>query len=308
MNTKIIAIIVFMGLVACKKTEFESINFSEHIGMRVDSTYSIARIVREFNTPNALFNANPIISSVPVVINGIVTSCDEEGNIYKYITIQEEMQGGRAIRISIDVSGMSGYLPLGQRVSVICNNLFIGNFAQSPQLGVLFNNVSRGRIEPGRMPKPIADAHIIPYGLPEPSAVIADTMTIAQIRAAGPALFNKLVCIKGAWFTGRGANFGVPATITPAQQIFAPSTNGVGFPQSREIQDGTGSIFVSTSEFSRFAGNRLPASSIRGNITALVGFYNDRDATLQANRIYHQLTIRSLNDLGRGFESYHAAN
>jgi hypothetical protein len=162
------------------------------------------------------------------------------------------------------------------------------------------------RIEPGRMPRLIADRSIIAYGMPEPSAVVADTMTLAQIKAAGPAVYNKLVCIKGAWFTGKGANFGVPATISVSDQIFAPSTNGIGFPQSREIQDGSGvSMFISTSEYSKFATRRLPASTIKGNITAIVGWYNDRDATISSSKVYHQLTLRSIRDLGKGFESYH---
>jgi len=279
------------------------------LGEKIESTISIANLKSQWVVPSTLFNARMMESSTPIVFNGIVTSTDAEGNVFKYITVQEEIQGGEAIRISIDVSGLSATYPLGQRVSVICNGLHIGNFAQSPQIGVFVNNTTRNRIEPGRMPKPISDKHIIAHGMPDPGALKPDTMTLAQIRAAGPSVYNRLVYIRNVRFTGRGANFGEPANINnPADRIFAPSTNGIGFPQSREIQDGSGvSMFVSTSEFARFATRRLPASTIVGDITAIVGWYNDRDLSLDSRKIYHQLIIRTLSDLGKGFEAYHAS-
>lgn len=101
--------------------------------------------------------------------------------------------------------------------------------------------------------------------------------------------------IKNATFTGKGANYGKPATITDAEKIFAPPTNGVGYPQSREITDGTGSIFIATSEYARFANKKLPTGT--GDIVALVGWYNDKDENIDPTKIYHQLTIRSLSDL-----------
>jgi len=312
MKAKFLSIILLASLAACNQIDFEPVDQSKYLGQKIDSTYSIARLRKEFLNQTALFSFDSVKSPNQVIINGIVTSSDAEGNVYKYITIQEEINGdmrkGQALKISIDISGLSGIYPLGQRVSVICNNLVLGNFAQSPQLGVYFVNTGRNpvRIEPGRMPKFISDKHISAYGMPDPAAVVADTMTLAQIKAAGPAVYNKLVCIKGAWFTGRGANFGEPVNLSSSNQIFAPSTNGIGFPQSREIQDGSGvSMFISTSEYSKFASRRLPASTIKGNITAIVGWYNDRDAVLSGVKIYHQLTLRSIRDLGKGFESYH---
>ncbi len=308
MKAKFLSIILLAGLAACNQIEFEPIDQSKHLGQKIDSTYSIARLKKDFLNQSSLFSVTRVVSPGQVVVNGIVTSSDAEGNVYKYMTIQEEMPGGQALKISVDVSGLSGIYPLGQRVSVICNDLYLGNFAQSPQLGVHFRNTGRNpvRIEPGRMPKYFSDKSIIAYGMPDTLAVVADTMTLAQIRAAGTAVYNKLVCIKGAWFTGRGADFGVPATISANDQIFAPSTNGIGFPQSREIQDGSGvSMFISTSEYSKFATRRIPASTIKGNITAIVGWYNDRDVPASASKIYHQLTLRSIRDLGKGFESYH---
>jgi hypothetical protein len=297
------AALIFMQ-VSCNQVEFDPINPNDHLGVKIDSTYSISRLIKEYNTVTGLFGAVKIDTTIDVVINGIITSTDNDGNVYKYLTIQEEMPGGQAIKISVDVSGLSGIYPLGQRVAIKCNGLYIGKYAQSVQLGVYYENTEKGRIEPGRMPKPVSDLHIIPYGMPDAAAIIPDTLNIAQIRAGGDKLINKIVCIRNAYFTGKGADYGAPKVITDAEMIFAPSTNGFGYPQSREIQDGTGSVFISTSEYAKFASKPLPLSVYRGNITAIIGYYNDKDAVPSVSKIYHQLTIRSLNDLGKGFEGY----
>lgn len=308
MIKKMLPLLLLTALVSCNQVEFEAMDVTGLIGEKIDSTYSIARLKKEFmgNKSDSLFFATKVESASPVIINGIVTSTDTEGNVYKYITIQEEMEGGQAIKLSVDVSGLSSMFPLGQRVAIVCNDLFIGNYAQSTQLGVYYVNLERNRVEPGRMPRLIARKQIKAYGLPAPHEIRPDTMTIAQIRASRGEMVNKLVVIKNAFFTGNGSSSQKrPVRLTDAELIFAPSTNGVGYPQSREIQDGTGSVFVSTSEYAKFATKPLPTSEHRGHITALIGWYNDRDETLFTTSIYHQLTIRTLYDLGKGFEAYH---
>jgi len=247
------------------------------------------------------FTADRINSNKDLVINGIVTSTDIEGNVYKYIAVQEETPNGQAIRISIDASGISSIYPLGQRVSVILNDLFIGKYGDSPQVGVYYLRPKDGRISPGSIPMPIARQKIIPYGEPEPKAVVADTMTIAKILASPREnMHYRLICIKNAWFTGKGFDYGSPATIPEKDKIFAPGTGGIGYPQSREIRDDTGSSIVATSEFARFAQHKLPASSYKGHITVIASWYRDK-ASVAGN---YQLTLRTLGDLGKGYDGY----
>ena len=319
-----VAATVFAG---CNTTEFEPVPKEKLQGEKWTSTTTVKEVLDTYMTnfdqytdtvsKNAgLFTADLIPSSPENIINGIITTSDVEGNIYKYIIVQEEEPDGMAVKISIDASGLSSIYPIGTRVSVDLGGLYVGKYAQSPQIGVYYENMTRYkenletgkryyRVEPGRMPFPIARKHISAYGEPAPEAIKADTLTIAQIKAGGPKFYNKLVVIKNAYFTGRGAYSGRPTLISDEQMIFAPSTNGVGFPQSREIQDGTGNIFIATSEFARFANKPIPPSAYIGYITAIVGWYNDKDVALNNTKIYHQLTIRSLKDLGAGFEGYH---
>jgi len=321
----ILAVTLFTS---CADTNFSAIPVEKLMGDSLKTTFTIQQLLDKYLTNNdvytdtvgkqaGLFTCDSIKSTSDVIINGIVTSTDVEGNVYKYITIQEPGKNGRAIKVSIDASGLSGLYPLGQRVWIKCNGLSLGKYAQSPQIGIRYVNLDKVkvnvtktntvyRIEPGRIPLPVATQAIHTYGMPNPSLVKADTMSIAQIKAAGTAIFNKLVCIPKAFFTGKGANNGYTASIKDSELIFAPSTNGIGYPQSREIQDGTGSMFVSTSEYSKFANTKLPSSTYRGYITAIVGWYNDKDVSISSSKIYHQLTIRSLDDLGKGFEGFHS--
>ena len=329
---------------SCADTTFEPIPVGQLMGDSLVANYKISQLIDSFMTDSdtysdvkyskqnsGLFTADLIKSTGDVVIKGVVTSSDAEGNIYKYMTIQED--NGQAIKISIDASGLSGIYPLGQRVWIRCNGLYLGKYAQSPQIGTLYYNTTKFvtkqtikydsvkmkndttittiyRKEPGRIPLPVALKAIHAFGMPDLSLAKADTITIAEIRAAGPSVINKLVCIKNAYFTGKGADYGLPVSLKDDELIFAPSTNGVGYPQSREIKDPTGSIFISTSEYSKFAGYKLPSSGNIGNITAIVGWYNDKKAavtpTSVTTEIYHQLTLRGMMDLGKGFESYHA--
>ena len=102
------------------------------------------------------------------------------------------------------------------------------------------------RTEPGRMPLFTAQKHVYSYGMPQPDRIKADTMTVAQIKAADyKKLVNKLVCIKNAYFTGFDGN---KKALSSQNMIFAPSTGGVGYPQLRNISDGTGDVAIATSE------------------------------------------------------------
>jgi len=126
-------------------------------------------------------------------------------------------------------------------------------------------------------------------------------MTIAQIKAQAAnhqKLVNKLVCIKNAFFTGKSEG----DNLTDSELIFAPSTNGAGYPQLRDINDGTGEISIATSEYAKFASYPIPASTYRGDITVIVGWYRNYTDAAGA----WQLTLRTIDDLGKGFETYKA--
>lgn len=291
---------LMLAFVSCTQDNFDP-ETGITKGVKIESTITVADLMSTYMTSTEFFTADRITSDEQIVINGIVTSTDIEGNVYKYIAIKEETTNGQSIRVSVDASGISSLYPLGQRVSVVLNDLCIGKYGDSPQVGIYYTRPKDGRISPGSIPMPIARQQIIAYGEAEPEAVVADTMTISEILAAPrESMHYRLVCIKDAWFTGKGFDFGKPATIAEKDKIFAPSTGGIGYPQSREIQDGTGSTVIATSEFAKFAQHRLPAATYKGNLTVIVSWYRDKETTAGN----YQLTLRTLGDLGEGFNGY----
>jgi len=279
------------------------------------TTHTISAFVKEFSSQTgdlptrtaSLFSVDTVPTNKDIVINGIVVSNDNEGNIYKYLVI-EDIVTGQALKVSVDAGNLSALFPTGRAISINCSGLAIGKYADMLQLGLPFYNTTANKTgwEIGRIPYTLFMTRVQVNKISTtPISEMVDTVTIAQILSGGTAMHSKLVCIKNAYFTGNGADYGQPLIIAEALQIFAPPTNGIGFPQSREIMDGTGSVFIATSEYSKFATYKLPAATLKGNITAIVGYYNDKDAIIDGSKIYHQLTIRSLNDLGKGFERYH---
>lgn len=315
MNTKILKISIFAIIAVlafgCKK--YKSVAPDNFTPMR-EANYTVQELITKFgidnpNYPTRIddsysnakepFSVNPIVSDTDIIIVGRVTSDDYAGNMYKYITIQD-LNSDWNLRISIDASNIGAIYPLGCVISIKCNGLAIGRYADMYQLGVLYYNdhiVSRKRgWEPGRMPLPIFEANTEKHDI---SALEIETLTIKEINqriATDRSLHSGLIRIKNAYFTGEEYDsYGNPVTIkTDELKIFAPSTNGVGFPQSRLITDDTGEkIAIATSEYARFAKVHLPASNYKGDVIAIAAWYKDR-ARYEGKP---QLTLRSLDDL-----------
>lgn len=311
---------------SCNKTDFDPIPLDELTNVTPwETTYTFSKLISDFTTPlgihadstrqnsgsSGLYTVDLIPSAGDkVIITGRVISADIEGNIYKSITIQEPGTG-MGLKISIDVSSSSAVYPIGQLVNIECNGLVIGKYADMFQMGRDYYNITYSRtdnktIDPlktgyevGRISYPVFKQKIQLIGMPDPSKIIVDTVTINQILNPPSERYyhSRLVYIKNVYFTGLD---GDGKAISFTDLIFAPSTFGFGYPQSREITDGTGKISVSTSEYAEFAKQPIPASTYIGDITALVGWYKDKATTAGS----WQLTLRSLGDLGVGFEGY----
>ena len=266
---------------------------------------SIADFKSTFDVKDSLFTINYVDTESDLYVRGRVITTDESGNIYKYLIIQDTHTGD-ALKVSVDAGSLSGAIPMGQEIAINCKGLVMGRYADMVQLGVETYNVSKGRIEPGRIPFNEFLARVQYIGKPDVNKILCDTMTIAELnsRINDETLYGRLVYIENVHFTGYGDD---GERLKEADKIFAPSTYSptlqynIGYPQSRQIADSNGNLaYLSTSEYARFADYKLPASSVWGNIVAIAAYYQDkadRDGELQ-------LTIRSLEDL----EGFFTAN
>ena len=88
-------------MTACTKTEYNAIPESELMGDSLPTTISIHKLDSLYNTSLDVYTDTASKSAglftvrlIPqdttdMVINGVITSSDVEGNIYKYIVIQK---------------------------------------------------------------------------------------------------------------------------------------------------------------------------------------------------------------------------
>lgn len=283
-------------------------------------TVTIKDLIENFDTKEGLFTIDTIDSPNDIVVRGRIITDDRAGNVYKYFVIQSLDDDHTCLKVSVDAGSLSGMLPLGQVVAIRCNGLVLGRYAGAPQLGVRgYRNDNKIREEPGRIPYTLAMKHIQKIGDPDPSKIVIEEMTLDQITKLDKYGYFKIVKIKNAYFTGYDSDgeklndevYPFPSdgqNVTAAlakygqNPTFAPCTYdsskkyNIGFPRSREIADGSGnttSVSISTSEYARFADNRLPVfgEDNKGDITAIVGWFQDNAAYAGS----WQLTIRSLN-------------
>ena len=113
---------------------------------------------------------------------------------------------------------------------------------------------------------------------------------------------GRLVVIKDVHFTGQYDNNGTlnncdtlhPDSSSNAN-VFAPTTQNIGYPQSRVLQDqGTNKIMCSNSEYSKFAYFYLPGANKsgvngckdwEGTVTGILGWYQDKASELANNKL-----------------------
>lgn len=197
--------------------------------------------------------------SIPAgtVISGIIVSSDQQGNCYKYLTIQDETGG---IQIKIDNSSLYPKYQIGQRIYVECKDLVIGDYHKNRQLG-FWSNGSMVGIATSQEPLYIfrdgeVGAEPAPIVLNSQSEVTED-------------MINRLVVLKNCHFANPGETYSEPDAST-----------------SRDIIMSDNSIIVlRTSNYAKFASQPLPNGT--GDIVGILTVYN---TTLQ-------LTIRDLNDV-----------
>ncbi len=261
-----------------------------------------------------------------IYIRGRITTDDYGGNFYKTLCIQQIVNGEQqALRISVDGSSVNGMYPLGQEIIIRVNGLAVGRYADQPQLCVpsYNNNYTASNASqkvgwaPGRIPWARFQLATKRIGRPDATKLQVDTISIATFQAITDETTmrqwdGKLICVKNVYYTGQYETNGTLSNCSTGDpekdsnaNVFAPTTQNVGYPQSRIITDGTNRTLVSCSEYAKFAYFYLPgadASGVsdcpnwKGNITGILGQY--RDNARYAHDVYDwSITLRSMADV-----------
>ena len=277
---------------------------------------------------NYLFSIDTIpVSETPVYIRGRVTTDDYAGNFYKAMCIQQIVDGKQqALRLSVDAGSIGGLYQIGQEIIIRVDGLAIGRYANQPQLCLpsYNNNIYANNAEqkigwaPGRIPMAIFNARTKCIGKPDISKLVYDELKITEFTSVLNLQETrkwdaKLVRIKDVHYTGQyftTSGTGKCTTGDPEvdqnANVFAPTTNNIGFPQTRVIEDANGNkTGISASEYAKFAYFYIPGADQNGtanctkyvgDVVGILGFYSD-NAKYDPAYDDWSISIRSLDDL-----------
>ena len=260
-----------------------------------------------------------------IYIRGRVTTDDYAGNFYKSMVIQQVVDGKQQnLRISVDMGSSHGLYQMGQEILIRCNGLAVGRYSNQPQLCVpsynnnifAMNASEKVGWAPGRIPSSVFRRNTKMIGVPDQSKLKYDTLTLPQLFseikrkpadsasiAAVRKVDGRLIVLKDVYFSGNYDDSGItecvvghPDTVGGAN-VFAPSTQNIGYPQSRQVCDineknpvsSSTAIMCSCSEYAKFAYFYLPGANksgisncknFEGTVTGILGWYEDKASAL----------------------------
>ncbi len=200
------------------------------------------------------------------IIQGIVNSTDESGNIYKSLFIQDNSGG---IVLGMDQFNLYTQFKIGQKVFIKCKGLYMGTYGGAVEIGYgVYNYMSIGRI-----PQTMIASHIFRDSLPgkPPTPVVIDPRS----NTIGKYLYM-LVEVPNVRWPDAGQPF-----ITGGATTNRNVGDSLGYP----IMNGNFYFVIRTSNYSNFSYSLLPygVGTLRGILNNYMGQF--------------QITVRDLNDL-----------
>lgn len=278
-----------------------------------------------------LFSVDTIkTDTLGIYIRGRITTDDYAGNFYKSMIIQQVVNGEQQnLRVSVDLGSSHGMYQMGQEILIRCNGLAVGRYSNQPQLCVpsynnniyAMNATQKIGWAPGRIQGSVFRNVTRMIGTPDVNQLKYDTLSLGQlftqiprkpgIDATGMDQVRKadarLVVLKNVCFSGKyqdGNNIvdcvvGHPDSVGGAN-VFAPSTQNIGYPQSRLLCDimdpnpatSATTIMCSNSEYAKFAYYYLPGANktgisgckdYEGTVTGILGWYQDNAKDLTSS-------------------------
>ena len=250
--------LLVLGFSACKK-EFDTPPFEDLPNMT--ATHTIAQL-KAMDSLTSSYTQVGVGGSTPanVVIEGIVVGDDRSGNFYKQIVIQDATGG---VQVRLNATNTYTDFPVGRKVWIRCDSLYIGRFNGTHQLSYNLNGDA--------IPETLTRRYVI--GGPRNQVITPKVTTIAQLQ---PEDINTLIELREVEFAAGDLN------ATFADPIARRT-------QNRTVRDCNGqTALVRTSGYASFAGVRVGnVAPANGTVRAVYTvFGNER-----------QLYIRDTSDL-----------
>lgn len=234
---------------------------------------------------STISNDDMVEITTDLQVRGRVTGNDIGGNFYKKITIQDEpanSDDARALTISIDESGIWGYLPLGQEVVVDLKGLWIGGYGKTPMIGTPYTS-AKGATSVGRMSKHLWAKHFKIVGnikTVEPMVITKNDLSKLSEKENGvPKHAGKLIKLSNVTFVNAdGTSTFKSGTESNLSGYFIQCLNEF-FVSGTDDKKQTVQIFTS-GDYAKFSSMILPydkatSKAIPCDLVGVAGFYND---------------------------------
>ena len=209
----------------------------------------------------AMYSGDRVQIMDTVVIEGTVTATDESGNFYKTLVIQDDFGG---IELKINDYDLYSTFPVGQKIYVNCQMLYLDSYADVIQLGSVYE-------EDGEEKFGGIQSEDLGYHVEKVSGGIPVQPTVISINEMSREKIGMLVQLNGV--------------------EFASSELGMTYAESSSSGNRTlvdcdlNSTIVRTSNYADFATETLAEGN--GQFVGILSAYYDS----------YQLYIRSLSDL-----------
>jgi hypothetical protein len=200
-----------------------------------------------------------------LVIEGIVIADDRTDNFYKSIVLQDSTGG---ITIRMDGSGLYNDYPVGRKIAVKLNGLWMGDYARMIQLGSAVDRYDPAFPQLTGIPVPLFDRYLIRKELNNP--LITRNVRLDQLN---DSLQSCLVTIDNLEFS-----------VKDTGKTYADAINKLSVNATVKACGG-GSVYLRSSGFADFASAKIPRGN--GSLTAVYGVF----------RTEKQLLIRDTSDV-----------
>lgn len=210
----------------------------------------------------AMYTSGLMPITTNVVISGVIVANDKGGNVYHQLFIQDDNSG---IEFKIYISGLYPEYPVGTRVVINCNGLYLGFEKGAVKLGGMFNNIL-GYLDANLFYPRI---FIVEAGVP----VVPIATTIAALN---DNLLHMLISLDDVQFID--SDLGKPWAESSAYTNRTLTDIYTNKPLENRL-------IVYTSNYADFTNNILPSG--RGKFTAILTKFNSN----------YQLIVRDLTDI-----------
>ena len=179
--------------------------------LEVDNNGFTAENIAEPNTTikairktyaNEIANNSYTLITTDQIIEGIVVANDISGNIYQFIYIQgiaedgtvDTTEGGIGVGIKNLLANLYTIFPVGQKVRINLNGLYVGGYGASPRIGYPYINTN-GAMRMGPMSSTFMKTNIQKIGKPDTSKVKARVINASDLNANNVSTLTPMLVV-----------------------------------------------------------------------------------------------------------------